>query len=123
MFDFRAALPTLTLLAGCAITPSLADGPGELVCELKNVAVQESSGLARGANGLWWTHNDSGGTATLHGFDDQCTRVRKVKLEGANAVDWEEAAAFDQDGKRWLLVADTGTELLSECPFEESLRG
>lgn len=103
------SLPVLALLLACGSTPSLADGPGTLVTELRSKTVNESSGLVLASTpDHYWTHNDSGGAAELYAFDATGALTATWVLAGLQAVDWEELAAFERDGKRWLLVADTG---------------
>ncbi len=70
----------------------------------------ETSGLAasRRSPGVLWTHDDSGGAATLYAVTTTGQRIGAVHLRGVKNEDWEDLAAFELDGKAWLLVADVG---------------
>ncbi len=77
---------------------------------MADARLSETSGLAasRARAGAFWVHNDSGHAAELHLMSPEGARLASVTVEGASNVDWEDLAAFDLDGKRYLLVADTG---------------
>jgi hypothetical protein len=97
---FAAAIP-LAAEQGQASAPAI---------WLDNPRVEESSGLAfsrRTAERLW-THNDSGHGPQLYAFDLQGRATADYTLRGASSVDWEDIAAFEEDGQAWLLVADVG---------------
>lgn len=72
--------------------------------------VKESSGAAwsRKAEGVFWTHNDSGGEPVLYavGPDGQLKGV--VPLEGAKMQDWEDMAIGPCEGGSCVYVADIG---------------
>ncbi len=72
-------------------------------------AIAEISGLAasRSHPGQWWAINDSGSPAQLHLVDGSGRWQGKVDVPVPN-IDWEDLAAFELDGKRYLLLADTG---------------
>jgi hypothetical protein len=78
-----------------------------LMAEPKN---REASGLAasRRATGLIWTHNDSGGEAVLYALGTDGALRGSVRLAGVENRDWEDLAAFELDGRAWLLAADSG---------------
>jgi hypothetical protein len=72
---------------------------------------REASGLAasRRAPGLLWIHGDSGGEAVLYGVDAATGERRAtLRLQGCRNNDWEDVAAFERDGKAWLVVGDIG---------------
>ncbi len=78
---------------------------------LSDDAVTESSGLAfsRRDPTCVWTHNDSGGSAIVFAFDRQGHPTGRASLDGLDKpTDWEDMAAFVDDGKPMLLVADCG---------------
>lgn len=85
---------------------------GRVIATLASDQVKESSGLARGlANpGVFFTHNDSGDGPRLYAFGADGTARGVVDLEGPGVrnVDWEDLSSFSEDGKPFLLVADTG---------------
>jgi len=72
---------------------------------------RETSGLAlsRRTPGVIWTHDDSGGAANLYA-DDLKTGKRRgtVRVAGYRNEDWEDLAAFEHDGKAWLVIGDVG---------------
>ncbi|MEI6861188.1 MAG: hypothetical protein WCL04_02950 [Verrucomicrobiota bacterium] len=73
-------------------------------------ALPEASGLAasRRADGLLWSHNDSGGQPVLYALDAKGGLRGKLRIAGVKNTDWEDLASFELDGRAWLLVADTG---------------
>ena len=72
--------------------------------------LDEVSGLAasRVHPGIYWAQNDSGGGARLVAMDADGSRVASYDVAGVDNVDWEDIDTFELDGKRYLLVADTG---------------
>lgn len=71
---------------------------------------QEASGLAasRRSKDILWTHDDSGGAPMLYAVDTSGRKRGAIVVTGTRNEDWEDVAAFQRDGKPWLLVADTG---------------
>ena len=110
-----AAAVTLLLLRAPAVD---AAGParGRVVATLASDQVKESSGLARGlANpGVFWTHNDSGDGPRLYAFgaDGGARGVADLEGPGVRNVDWEDLSSFTENGRPFLLVADTGDNRL-----------
>lgn len=70
----------------------------------------ETSGLAasRTHEGVLWLVEDGGNPAQLHAASRRGRRLASFDVEGAVNTDWEDLAAFELDGRRYLLVADTG---------------
>lgn len=70
----------------------------------------ELSGLAASLHhaGMYWGHNDSGHSATLYRFSDQGESLGAMKIEGADAIDWEDMASFSNSEGHWLLIGDIG---------------
>lgn len=76
---------------------------------LKAPSVTESSGLAAAsAPGMLWVINDSGGTPEIHLVGTDGSDHGRLQVKGTRNIDWEALASFRLDGKRYLLVADTG---------------
>jgi hypothetical protein len=77
---------------------------------MADARLAETSGIAasRSHPGRFWVHNDSGHAPELHLMSAEGTRLASVLVDGVRNIDWEDMAAFDLDGKRYLLVADTG---------------
>lgn len=73
--------------------------------------INESSGIARGESpNVYWTHNDSGGGATLFAIDANGQIIGRageagVRVDGAKNVDWEDLA---NDFRGNLLIAECG---------------
>lgn len=70
--------------------------------------VRESSGLAIGASGLSWTHNDAGNPAELFALDNAGRLVQRVLVTGAESVDWEDIEAAQCDDGDCLYIGDIG---------------
>lgn len=80
------------------------------LCSLRNNEIDESSGLAvsRRRDGIYWTHNDSGGAAALYAFDSKGNDLSRWKIRGATNRDWEDMASFSIDGRPVLVVGEIG---------------
>lgn len=104
----RILLPLALLFSA----PSLAArwGSPEVAGLVTDQAMDEISGLAasRTHPGLYWAINDSGNTAQLHLMDGNGQHQGSVDVVGAANVDWEDLASFELNGRRYLLIADTG---------------
>lgn len=95
----------------------------------------ETSGLAasRRSPDVLWTHDDSGGAAALYAVRTTGEQLAVLRILGENNEDWEDLAAFELDGKPWLLIADTGDNdakrptvllhLVEEPPLDRSNGG
>jgi hypothetical protein len=71
----------------------------------------ELSGLARSAaqRDLLWSHNDSGAGPELYGLRTDGRVAARVRVTGAEAVDWEDiAVAPGRDGRPLIYVGDIG---------------
>ena len=79
---------------------------------LEDRRISESSGLAasRRNPGLVWTHNDSGDGPLVYVFDRQGRSRGAWRVEGAQAVDWEDMAAGPgpEQGQSYLYAGDIG---------------
>jgi hypothetical protein len=109
-----ALAAALLALAGCR-TPDRGGpfaGPFDAgtMAEPRN---QEASGLAasRRADGLYWTHEDSGGAPVLYALDEHGAKRGQVRVAGVENIDWEDIASFTLQGRAWLCIADTGDNL------------
>lgn len=113
---FLALLPALGLaapLAASSAAPSAAAPPApvaQIAGVMTDARLSETSGIAasRSRPGAFWVHNDSGHGAELHLMSNDGQRLATVGIAGVGNVDWEDMAAFTLDGRRYLLVADTG---------------
>ena len=110
----RLLIYTTLLLAACSAggddeSAQLAEPAIQVVGKLENQKINEASGLARSAitEDLLWVINDSG-PAAVHAIDHVGGELGRVKIAGAENVDWEDLASFEYDGNAYLVVADIG---------------
>jgi hypothetical protein len=82
------------------------------IATLEDRKVRESSGLvaSRRTPGLLWTHNDSGDGPFVYAFDRAGRSRGTFRVEGANALDWEDIAAGPGParGESYLYAGDIG---------------
>lgn len=57
---------------------------------------------------MFWTHNDSGDSARIFLIDSKARLRTVVSLQGIDAVDTEDIARYEQNGKSFLVLADIG---------------
>lgn len=106
------ALLVAAALAGCART-SEGDAGNDPASRLSGMLLDpqlsEISGLAASARhrDVLWLHND-GGNGRLFAVSTGGRRLATFRIDGVTRTDWEDMAAFELDGRRYLLVADTG---------------
>ncbi|WP_114409737.1 hypothetical protein [Solimonas fluminis] len=111
--DKFARIVLLSLLL-CAVGPSAGAGAAEPAFEplatVSDVELPELSGLAASRRwpGIYWGHNDSGDGPRLFAFNRRGEVIARVEVEGAEAIDWEDIALYERDGRSWLAIADTG---------------
>ncbi|MBU8975153.1 MULTISPECIES: hypothetical protein [unclassified Lysobacter] len=112
-------LPALMLLAfamvlsGCAResdAPKASEHGTRLAGVLLDPQMDEISGLAasRRHRDVLWMHDDGGNPERLFAVSTNGTRLATFRVEGVTKTDWEDIAAFELDGKSYLLLADTG---------------
>lgn len=96
-------LLALTLAPGAVALPRLA-------ALLNDPEIAEISGIAasRAHPGMLWVHNDSFSGAMLYALSNHGKRLGRLTIDGVQNFDWEDMAAFDLDGRHYLLIADTG---------------
>lgn len=106
--------PRLALLAAlcCGLVAcTAADAPQpHLSGLLLDGELGETSGLAasRVHRDTLWLVEDGGNPAKLHAISRRGRRLASFSIDGISNTDWEDLAAFELDGKRYLLIADTG---------------
>jgi hypothetical protein len=108
--------------AGCAGSHAEPVSPTagfEYVGGLDDAALPELSGLAGShlRSGVQWALSDSGNPPELVAIDADLKRLEVTRVGGAINHDWEDLASFEQDGRGWLLIADTG----DNCPLVVNL--
>lgn len=105
-------LATLVAMAALAQTPTVPTGEPEILGRISvaDPAVNESSGLAvsRKNKGVFYTHNDSGDTARFFRFDATGAVTAVFRLEGIQAIDWEDMELQRVGGKDYIYLADCG---------------
>ena len=72
--------------------------------------LREISGMAasRTHPGTLWVLNDGGNDHALYALSRIGRRQARIEIDGVVNTDWEDLAAFELDGRRYLLIADTG---------------
>lgn len=75
-----------------------------------NPLTGELSGLAlsRRRADLLWALNDSGAPPALFALGTDGRDLGQVQVSNANNIDWEDLAAFELEGRPYLLIADVG---------------
>lgn len=101
-----AALALLACLAACSQREPFARLSGLLL----DGRLREVSGMAasRAHEGVLWMINDGGNDAAVYAVSLRGRALARFALEGVPNTDWEDLAAFELDGKAYLLIADTG---------------
>jgi hypothetical protein len=83
----------------------------ETLAKLEDKRIDESSGIAasRIAEGIYYTHNDSGDSARFFKFNHDGKVLGVYDLTNAeSAVDWEDMASATVGGKPYLYFGDIG---------------
>ena len=85
-------------------------GPPEIAGLMNDTRLDETSGMvpARVRENAFWVHNDSGNAPELHLMSASGEHLASVPVDGVRNTDWEDLAAFTLEGRRYLLIADTG---------------
>jgi len=104
----------LALPVGCVAPDRSA--PGRVLCsrpERLSVLppeLEEASGLAasRRHAGVLWMHNDSGGEPAVFAVDSTGAVLGRVRVTGAENVDWEDIAVGPCPAGECIYIADTG---------------
>lgn len=113
----RACLPFLVLVlclgvAGCTRddAEAAASRGGSLSGVLLDAQLAEISGLAasRRHRDVLWLHDDGGNPQRLFAVTTGGDRKATLRIDGITKTDWEDIAAFQLDGRDYLLIADTG---------------
>ena len=110
-----AMLTAAWLLAAvfCGLAEGAGTAPAERVQEtgiMQTRALEECSGLARSASSpeQFWAHNDSGDEPRLYLIDLKGNLCGTVRVDGAEAIDWEDIASATVDGSSYLFIGDIG---------------
>jgi len=101
------AIASLAALSGCARS----DEPfARLSGLLVDAQLNEVSGMAASQrhDDVLWLIDDGGNPARLFAVSKRGRSLAQFNIAGVAKTDWEDLAAFELDGKRYLLIADTG---------------
>ncbi len=95
-------------LFGCALVRA----PSLNQYTLDTLELMEASGLAASQKtpGILYTHNDSGGMATVYVINSKAMLAARINLEGAKNHDWEDIAVAPHGREKTscIFVADIG---------------
>ncbi len=84
--------------------------PAKSLATIQDPRLNESSGIAtsRLADGVYYTHNDSGDTARFFKFNRKGAILGVYNVTNAKAIDWEDMASAKIGGKSYLFFGDIG---------------
>lgn len=105
----RCLLACLVLAGGVAGAAEDPPAAATLQALVTDERLGEISGIAasRRHPGVFWVHNDGDNAPELYAIDREGRLLATLTLPVRN-VDWEDLAAFEEDGKAFLLIADVG---------------
>lgn len=106
-----AILTTACLLAAGLVACARQDEPfARLAGLVVDERLRETSGLAasRTHADVLWTLNDGGNDAAVYAVSRRGRVLARFEVDGVANTDWEDLAAFELEGRRYLLIADTG---------------
>lgn len=112
----RGLVPAAVAIALVPAIAPAADASGEagahpsLSALITDARLPEISGFARSRahRGLLWAHNDGDDAPRLYAIDGDGDVRGTLQLDGVDNTDWEDLASYAHDGRRYLVVADTG---------------
>lgn len=102
-----SVLLAMTLAAGgCSAPPPFAQLSGLIIAP----QLDELSGIAasRAHADTLWVLNDGGNSPALYAIGNRGGLQATFRVAGVVNTDWEDLAAFDLDGRHYLLIADVG---------------
>jgi hypothetical protein len=72
--------------------------------------LNELSGITRSKSHpeIFWAINDGSNPAEIIAIDAQARTKNRYTLDGVSNIDWEDLAAFSDQGRNYLVIADTG---------------
>jgi hypothetical protein len=110
----HAILPCLILGGlGLAMAAHAAEPAFQPLTTVSDPELPELSGLAASRRwpGVYWAHNDSGDGPRLLAFNRRGQVIARIEIEGAEAMDWEDIALYEREGRNWLAIGDIGDNL------------
>lgn len=99
-------LITILLLVACEQAEPAGDLVFTTVGTLENSRINEASGLQKGKNGLFFTHNDEKRDVFI--IDEEGRHLGAFKLDGSKSRDWEDITRVPGEKGPLLVIADTG---------------
>lgn len=98
---------------GASLDACKACGQPEAKGKLESAELLETSGLAASAlhPGVFYAHNDSGDAPRFFAIDGSGKELGRYEVDGAFAVDWEDAASGPCPAGRCVFFADIGDNL------------
>jgi len=106
----KRTLLIILVLGIIGIVALSARAPKEHV--LKTTRIDEASGIVRSIlnDGILWTHNDSGGEASVYAIDTQGNLIATLQLPGVKNRDWEDIAIYQEpkSGESYLYIGEIG---------------
>lgn len=94
-------------LAACG---SESGSPARLAGAIVDGRLREVSGMAasRVHPDTLWVLNDGGNDHAIYAISRRGGALARLEVAGVANTDWEDMAAFELDGRHYLLIADTG---------------
>ncbi len=87
-------------------------GRGKIIAQLQAPELEEISGFTSASNDRhFFALTDSGTTNSIFELDNTMKITRRFPIQGVINRDWEDLAHFEQNGQRYLLIAETGDNL------------
>ena len=98
---------SILVLAGCSAPPAPFAQVSGVILDSR---LSDLSGLAasRAHADTLWVLNDGGSGPDLYAIGTRGGLIATLRVAGVVNTDWEDLAAFDQGGRHYLLIADTG---------------
>ena len=96
--------------AACADAPAVRYQAAEIAGVVLQPVLSEISGLAasRRRDDVLWTVNDGDNSNEVFAIGTSGSLLARYTLDGVVNQDWEDIAAFELDGRPYLLLADVG---------------
>ena len=106
----RITALTACIVMGLAACNAREEPDASMAGMLIDRQLSEISGMAASHvhRDALWLIDDGGNAARLFAVSTKGSRRATLTVDGVNKTDWEDLAAFEMDGRHYLLVADTG---------------
>lgn len=109
-------ISTWLLLTACqspATKPDITERPSVAATAITDKRLPEISGLATSLSlsSNLFAINDSGNSPSIFIINDRLTVIKEITLAIKNR-DWEDLASFSWHGENWIVIAESGDNLL-----------